>query len=89
VLGISPDHPGTLEGFAGDNQLGFPLLSDPDGAVAQAWGAWGPAQAQTGPDAGLRRSTVVLDEDGRVVLAEYEVAARGHVAALREQLLSV
>lgn len=89
VVGVSPDRLGALEGFAGEHQLGFPLLSDPDGAVAQAWGAWGAAQARADPATGLQRSTVVVDEDGRVILAEYEVAARGHVAALRERLLSV
>ncbi|ROS78946.1 peroxiredoxin [Cellulomonas sp. PhB143] len=80
VVGVSPDAPEALTAFSGEHGLGFPLLSDLDGAVARAWGAWG--------DGGLLRSTVVIDPTGDVRLAQYGVAAQGHVARLRQELTS-
>lgn len=86
VLGISPDAPEALTEFTGDNALNFPLLSDQDHAVALAYGAWGEKLIQGEVREGVIRSTVVLDADGKVTLAQYAVDAAGHVAALREQL---
>lgn len=86
VLGISPDAPEALERFAADQQLGFPLLSDPEHRVAEAWGAWGEKKNYGKVYEGLIRSTVVLDEQGTVTLAQYNVRATGHVAKLRRDL---
>ena len=86
VLGVSADDPGTLNRFVADYHLPYRLLSDPDSTTARAWGAWGEkvidGETRTGP----LRSTFVLDEDGTVVSAEYDVQAEGHVAGLRERL---
>ena len=85
VLGISPDAPEALAHFTGDFALTFPLLSDEDHAVALAYGAWGEKLVNGEITEGLVRSTVVLDPEGKVVLAQYQVKAQGHVAALKER----
>ena len=86
VIGISPDAPEALAGFTGDFSLTFPLLSDPDHAVALAYGAWGEKLVNGEITEGLVRSSVVLDPEGNVILAQYQVKADGHVAALKEAL---
>ncbi|MCO4256329.1 thioredoxin-dependent thiol peroxidase [Pseudarthrobacter cellobiosi] len=86
VLGISPDAPVKLANFTGDFNLTFPLLSDEDHAVALAYGAWGEKLVDGEIVEGLVRSTVVVDPAGNVALAQYQVKAQGHVAALRESL---
>lgn len=86
VLGISPDAPEALEHFTGDYALTFPLLADEDHAVALAYGAWGEKLVRGEITEGLVRSTVVLDSEGNVKLAQYQVKAEGHVAGLKEQL---
>jgi len=86
VLGISPDSPAKLARFVEHDQLTFPLLSDPDRAVLTAWGAWGEKSLYGKTVTGVIRSTVVLDPDGVVTLAKYNVKATGHVASLRKQL---
>ncbi|WP_271403966.1 thioredoxin-dependent thiol peroxidase [Kocuria palustris] len=86
VLGISPDAPAALERFAQKESLGFPLLSDPDHEVAERWGAWGEKKNYGKVYEGLIRSTIVVDADGVVELAQYNVRAKGHVAKLRRDL---
>ena len=86
VLGISPDAPEKLANFTGDFGLTFPLLADEDHAVALAYGAWGEKLVDGEVHEGIVRSTVVLDPQGKVTLAQYQVKAQGHVQALREQL---
>ena len=86
VLGISPDAPEALAEFTGDFGLTFPLLADEDHAVALAYGAWGEKLVNGEILEGVLRSTVVVGPDGRTVLAQYQVDAQGHVAALKEEL---
>ena len=86
VLGISPDKPEKLAKFVERDQLTFPLLSDPDHEVLEAYGAWGEKQNYGKTYVGVIRSTVVVDPEGKVELAKYNVKAKGHVAALRKQL---
>ena len=86
VIGISPDAPAALAEFTGDFGLNFPLLSDQDNAVALAYGAWGEKVINGEIVEGVLRSTVVIDADGAIVLARYQVDAQGHVAALRQEL---
>ncbi len=86
VLGVSPDKPGALADFAHDQSLPFPLLSDPDHAVLEAWGAWGEKTLYGKKSVGVLRSTVVVAPDGTVELAKYNVKATGHVASLRKAL---
>ena len=86
VVGISPDSVDKLAKFAAAEGLSFPLLSDPDHAVAEAYGAWGEKKNYGKTYEGLIRSTVVVDPDGRVAVAQYNVRATGHVAKLRRDL---
>jgi len=86
VLGISPDKPAKLAKFVERDQLTFPLLSDPDHSVMLEWGAWGEKSLYGKTVTGVIRSTVVVDPDGVVALARYNVKATGHVASLRKAL---
>jgi len=86
VLGISPDPVGKLTAFVEQESLTFPLLSDEDHAVADAYGAWGEKKNYGKTYEGLIRSTVVVDREGKVSLAQYNVRATGHVAKLRRDL---
>ncbi|MEC5198177.1 peroxiredoxin Q/BCP [Arthrobacter sp. PL16] len=86
VLGISPDPVAKLASFSEQEALTFPLLSDEDHAVAEAYGAWGEKKNYGKTYEGLIRSTIVVDEEGRVALAQYNVRATGHVAKLRRDL---
>ena len=70
-----------------DNQsLTFPSLSDPSHEVAEAYGAWGEKKNYGKVSVGLIRSTFVIDESGKIRIAQYNVRAKGHVAKLRRDL---
>ncbi|MDR4533055.1 thioredoxin-dependent thiol peroxidase [Glutamicibacter sp. PS] len=86
VLGISPDPQKKLEKFTATESLNFPLLSDEDHSVAEAYAAWGEKKNYGRTYEGLIRSTIVVDEEGNVALAQYNVRATGHVAKLRRDL---
>ncbi|EID13488.1 bacterioferritin comigratory protein Bcp [Mycobacterium xenopi RIVM700367] len=86
VVGISPDPPAKLAKFRDAEGLTFPLLSDPDRKVLTAWGAYGPKQMYGKTLQGVIRSTFVVDEQGKIALAQYNVKATGHVAKLRRDL---
>jgi peroxiredoxin Q/BCP len=86
VLGISPDSTAKLTTFAEQEHLTYPLLSDPDKKVLDAYGAWGEKSLYGKTVVGVIRSTVVVGEDGKVTLAKYNVKATGHVAALAKAL---
>ena len=86
VLGISPDKPVKLAKFRDKEQLTFPLLSDPDRAVLTAWGAFGEKKMYGKTVQGVIRSTFVVDENGDIEVAQYNVKATGHVAKLRRDL---
>ncbi|MDM7487069.1 thioredoxin-dependent thiol peroxidase [Rhodococcus sp. GXMU-t2271] len=86
VVGISPDKPAKLAKFRDAEQLTFPLLSDPDRATLAAWGAFGEKKMYGKTVTGVIRSTFVVDEDGRIEVAQYNVRATGHVAKLRRDL---
>lgn len=86
VVGISPDPVAKLEKFVARDALSYPLLSDEDHAVADAYAAWGEKKNYGKTYEGLIRSTIVVDESGTVALAQYNVRATGHVAKLRRDL---
>jgi thioredoxin-dependent peroxiredoxin len=86
VLGVSPDEPAALQKFVARDHLTFPLLSDPEHAVLEEWGAWGEKSLYGKKVTGVIRSTVVISPDGTVQLARYNVKATGHVASLRKAL---
>jgi len=86
VLGVSRDTPAKLKGFVDEQGLNFTLLSDPDKAVHELYGAWGEKSLYGKTVTGVLRSTFVIDEEGVVTLALYNVKATGHVASLRKKL---
>jgi peroxiredoxin Q/BCP len=86
VLGISPDSPARLAKFAEKEGLTFPLLSDPDRKVLEAYGTFGEKMMYGKKSVGVIRSTFVIGADGRVEKAYYGVKATGHVARLRKEL---
>lgn len=86
VIGISTDPVEALAEFSNDFDLNFPLLSDEEHGVAEAYGAWGEKTFNGNTSIGTLRSTVVVNADGTVRSAEYNVNAEGHVARLRAEL---
>ena len=86
VLGISPDGPAKLAKFRDKEGLNFPLLSDPDHAVLEAYGAYGEKMMYGKTTVGVIRSTFVVGPDGKIEHAYYGVKAKGHVARLRSEL---
>jgi peroxiredoxin Q/BCP len=86
VLGVSRDEAPALQKFRDEQNLNFPLLSDPDLAVHNAYGAWGEKSLYGKTVTGVLRSTFVIGEDGTVTLPLYNVKATGHVASLRKKL---
>lgn len=86
VVGISPDKPAKLDKFRNAEELTFPLLSDPDREVLKAWGAYGEKTMYGKVVQGVIRSTFVVDESGKISLAQYNIRATGHVAKLRRDL---
>lgn len=86
VVGISKDSPEKLAKFREEEGLTFPLVSDPDKQIQDAYGAWGEKKLYGKVVEGSIRSTFVVDMDGRIALAQYNVKATGHVAKLRRDL---
>ncbi len=86
VLGISPDKPEKLAKFRERDALTITLLSDPDKSVMQAYGTFGEKKMYGKVVQGVIRSTFVVDENGKVEVAQYNVKATGHVAKLQRDL---
>jgi peroxiredoxin Q/BCP len=86
VIGISPDAPAKLATFRAKEQLTFPLVSDPDREVLASYGAFGEKTMYGKVVQGVIRSTFVIDAEGRIEKAMYNVRAKGHVAKLRSEL---
>ena len=86
VIGISPDKPAKLAKFRDQESLTFPLVSDPDKSVLSSYGAFGEKTMYGKTVTGVIRSTFVIDADGKIEKAQYNVKATGHVAKLRRDL---
>ncbi|HET9187336.1 MAG TPA: thioredoxin-dependent thiol peroxidase [Acidothermaceae bacterium] len=86
VVGISPDPVGKLAEFREKESLTFPLWSDVDKQVLNAYGAYGEKNNYGKLVMGVIRSTFVVDPDGKIEQAQYNVKATGHVAKLRGEL---
>jgi peroxiredoxin Q/BCP len=86
VVGISPDKPAKLAKFRERDSLSITLASDEDKSVMNAYGAFGEKKLYGKVVEGVIRSTIVVDEDGKVTRAQYNVKATGHVAKLRKDL---
>ena len=86
IVGVSPDPVDRLESFRREHGLPFPLLSDNDHAMAEAYGAWGIKKNYGREYEGLIRSTIVIDESGTVDHAWYNVKATGHAGRVANSL---
>jgi len=86
VVGISPDKPEKLARFVEKESLTYPLLSDPDRSVLEAYGAYGEKTLYGKKVTGVIRSTIVVGPDGTVTLPKYNIKATGHVASLSKAL---
>lgn len=86
VVGISPDKPEKLAKFVADEGLTFPLLSDVNREVLNAWGTYGEKKSYGRTIMGVIRSTFIVDPEGKIEKAMYNVRATGHVAKLRRDL---
>ncbi|WP_062203880.1 thioredoxin-dependent thiol peroxidase [Streptomyces sp. NBRC 109706] len=86
VIGVSPDKPEKLAKFRGKEDLRVTLVSDPEKATLEAYGAFGEKKLYGRTVTGVIRSTVIVDEEGRVARALYNVRATGHVAKLIKDL---
>ncbi|OBF83635.1 peroxiredoxin [Mycobacterium sp. 852002-51163_SCH5372311] len=88
VVGISPDKPEKLAKFRDAEGLNFPLLSDPDRKVLTAWGAYGEKQMYGKTVTGVIRSAFVVDEKGKIAVAQYNVKAAHTASFIQKQLAS-
>ena len=86
VLGISKDAPAKLAKFRERDHLTLTLLSDQDLATHRTYAAYGEKKLYGKVVEGVLRSTFVVDEQGNLELAQYNVKASGHVAKLRRDL---
>jgi len=86
VLGVSKDQQPALQRFREEQGLNFPLLSDPELDVHRAYAAYGEKSLYGKTVTGVLRSTFVVDEQGELTHALYNVKATGHVASLRKKL---
>lgn len=86
VIGLSSDSPEKLAEFRALEGLTFTLLSDPDKSVLEAYGAYGEKQLYGKTAVGVIRSSFVIDSEGKIDKAMYDVKATGHVANLRKDL---
>ncbi len=86
VVGVSPDSLDSHRKFKDKYNLNFPLLSDPDRKVAESYGAYGEKKMYGKVTKGIIRSTFLIDEEGRIKKAWYNVKAKGHVENLLKEL---
>lgn len=85
-VGISPDNPKQQKKFDDKYGLGFPLLSDTDHAVANAYGAWGEKSMYGKTYEGIIRSSFLIDEEGKVIEAFYKVSPKDTVPKAQKAL---
>jgi peroxiredoxin Q/BCP len=86
VLGCSPDSPERHRKFIAKHRLEVRLLSDPDHAVMEAYGAWGEKNMYGKVSEGVIRSTVIIDPEGRIAHHWKRVSAKGHAKKVQEKL---
>jgi peroxiredoxin Q/BCP len=86
VVGVSPDKPEKLAKFREQENLRVTLVADPDKKVLEEYGAFGEKTMYGRTVTGVIRSTVIVDEQGKVAQAFYNVKATGHVAKLIKDL---
>lgn len=86
VLGVSKDSLESHDKFIAKEKLNFPLLSDPEGKVIEKYGAWGEKNNYGKKYMGIIRTTVLIDEKGKVAKVWSKVRVKGHVDAVLEAI---
>ncbi|NIM06366.1 MAG: thioredoxin-dependent thiol peroxidase [Armatimonadetes bacterium] len=86
AVGISPDAPEAQDKFDKKHDLGFPLLSDKDHAVAEAYGVWEEKSSFGKKRMGIIRSSFLIDEEGKVIQAWYGVKPEETISKAQEAL---
>jgi thioredoxin-dependent peroxiredoxin len=88
VLGVSPDSVASHQKFKSKHELPFTLLADPEHEAAEAYGVWGERSMYGKKFMGIKRSTFVVDRDGRIAKAMVGIRPAGHAAQVLESLPS-
>jgi len=86
VVGISPDQPETQKKFDDKHNLGFPLLSDTDHKIAEAYGVWGEKKMYGKTFMGIIRSSFLIDENGNILNAWYKISPKNTIPELMKVL---
>ena len=89
VLGISADPPTKHVKFRDKFELPFPLLADEDHATCEKYGVWGEKQLYGRTFLGIRRTTFLIDPEGKIAAVWENVRVKGHVEAILEKLEEV
>lgn len=87
VVGVSPDSEKSHRGFAEKNSLGFPLISDPDKAIANAYGVWGRKKFMGREYMGILRTTFIIDEEGVIEKIFTKVNTKDHFGQIVDSYL--
>ena len=86
VFGVSKDSAKSHDNFIEKQELNFPLLMDEDGSLHEAYGTWRMKMNYGKEYMGCARSTFVINSDGKLTFARYNVKAKGHVDMLVREL---
>ena len=86
AVGISPDPPGQQKRFDEKYGLGFPLLSDTDHTIAEAYGVWGEKKMYGKTFMGIVRSAFLIDDKGRILQAWYNISPKDTIPELFKAL---
>jgi peroxiredoxin Q/BCP len=89
VVGISPDEPSKQKKFDDKHDLGFTLLSDQDNTIAKTYGAWGEKSMYGKKYEGIIRSSLLIDEQGKVIETWYKVSPKDTVDKVLKTLEEV
>ncbi|GBQ39834.1 peroxiredoxin [Komagataeibacter europaeus] len=89
VIGVSRDGMPAIEKFAADHNLTFPLASDSDGRVTEAYGVWVEKSMYGRKYMGIERATFLVDATGHLVQAWRKVKVTNHVAAVRKAIATL
>ena len=86
AIGISPDKVAQQKKFDDKNGLGFPLLSDADNRIAEAYGVWGEKKMYGKTYMGIVRSAFLVDEKGKIAATGYKISPKNTIPTLKEWL---
>ena len=86
VVGVSPDGSASHDKFKSKFDLPFPLVSDPEHEISEAYGVWKEKSLYGRKFMGIERSTFVIDEKGKIAEIHRKVRVKNHVGSLIEAL---